>query len=53
MIVFCYFLIRLFVSHLILQETEKEALQASAERDKAIQDLQAALANHVKELEER
>ncbi|KAF8011350.1 hypothetical protein BT93_J1833 [Corymbia citriodora subsp. variegata] len=36
-----------------LKETEREALQASAERDKAIQDLQAALANHVKELEER
>ncbi|XP_030464104.2 protein GRIP [Syzygium oleosum] len=36
-----------------LKETEKEALQTSAERDKAIQDLQAALANHVKELEER
>ncbi|XP_030535944.1 protein GRIP isoform X1 [Rhodamnia argentea] len=36
-----------------LKETEKEALQASAERDKAIQDLQAALANRVKELEER
>ncbi|XP_062144224.1 protein GRIP [Alnus glutinosa] len=36
-----------------LKEAEKEISSVSAERDRALQDLQGALANHVKELKER
>lgn len=36
-----------------LKEAEKEVSSVSAERDKALQDLQGALANHVKEFKER
>ncbi|KAL4645687.1 hypothetical protein ACB092_02G252800 [Castanea dentata] len=36
-----------------LKEAEKEVLSVSAERDRVLQDLQDALANHDKELKER
>lgn len=36
-----------------MQEAETEVSLASAERDKALQDLQDALANYNKELAER
>lgn len=36
-----------------MQETEKEMSLVSAEKDKALQELQVALANHDKELAER
>lgn len=36
-----------------MQETEKEMSLVSAEKDKALQEFQEALANHDKELAER
>jgi len=36
-----------------LQEVENEVLSITEERDKVLQDLQSAMANHEKELAER
>lgn len=40
-------------THSVIQEAERELALVSSERDKALQDLRDALANHAKELAER
>lgn len=46
-------ILQLFIWGIGVQEAEKEVSLVSEERDKALQDLHDALANHDKELAER